>query len=301
MNTSVPFAYLGVILIWSTTPLAVKWSGDGPGFLFGVTSRMTLGLLVALSTLYFFRLKLIWNRSACQIYLVSGLSIYASMMCIYWGAQYIPSGWIAVIFGLSPVITGVMASIWLKENALTLAKVSGLLLGIAGLFVIFGEGVALGARAVYGSLAVVISALILSTGAVWLKRANANLPAVTITAGGLLFALPLYLFTWLLVDAQWPTVIPAKAAYSILYLGIVGSVIGFSLYFYVLKHLEVSRTALIAFVTPVTALVIGNAVNQEPLTVSICMGAILILSGLLLHEFGERVLANIGKLTGTGY
>ena len=44
---SVPAAYLGIILIWSTTPLAVKWSGEGPGYLFGVTARMVIGALLS--------------------------------------------------------------------------------------------------------------------------------------------------------------------------------------------------------------------------------------------------------------
>ncbi|HLF97561.1 MAG TPA: EamA family transporter, partial [Methylococcaceae bacterium] len=39
----VPLAYIGVILLWATTPLAIKWSGEGPGFLFGVTGRMAIG------------------------------------------------------------------------------------------------------------------------------------------------------------------------------------------------------------------------------------------------------------------
>ncbi len=36
--------YLTVVLLWTTTPLAIKWSGEGPGFLFGVTARMTIGM-----------------------------------------------------------------------------------------------------------------------------------------------------------------------------------------------------------------------------------------------------------------
>ncbi len=36
---SVPAAYIGVILIWTMTPLAIQWSGSEPGFLFGITSR----------------------------------------------------------------------------------------------------------------------------------------------------------------------------------------------------------------------------------------------------------------------
>lgn len=38
-------AYISVVLLWSTTPLAIKWSGEGPGYLFGATGRMTIGAL----------------------------------------------------------------------------------------------------------------------------------------------------------------------------------------------------------------------------------------------------------------
>ena len=44
----VPSAYLGVILIWSTTPLAILWSSQEVGFVFGVSSRMLIGAVLAL-------------------------------------------------------------------------------------------------------------------------------------------------------------------------------------------------------------------------------------------------------------
>jgi len=44
---SIPVAYLGIILIWSTTPLAIQWSTQGAGFAFAVFARMLIGLLVA--------------------------------------------------------------------------------------------------------------------------------------------------------------------------------------------------------------------------------------------------------------
>ena len=40
---SIPAAFLGVVLIWATTPLAIKWSSEDAGYLFGVASRMVLG------------------------------------------------------------------------------------------------------------------------------------------------------------------------------------------------------------------------------------------------------------------
>jgi len=44
---SVPAAYLGVIIIWSTAPLAIKWSGEDTGFLLGVSRRMLIGALLS--------------------------------------------------------------------------------------------------------------------------------------------------------------------------------------------------------------------------------------------------------------
>lgn len=43
-----PFAFLSVILIWSTTPLATEWSAQGAGFSFAVLSRMALGTMLCL-------------------------------------------------------------------------------------------------------------------------------------------------------------------------------------------------------------------------------------------------------------
>ena len=63
---SVPAAYLGVVIIWSSTPLAIKWSGEGPGFLFGVASRTLLGTLVCVLLMLLLRQSLPLHRAALQ-------------------------------------------------------------------------------------------------------------------------------------------------------------------------------------------------------------------------------------------
>ena len=98
-------AYMSVVLLWSTTPLAIKWSSEGVGFLFAVASRMSLGLAGACLVLLVLKQVLPLNKRALKTYFTSGVSIYLAMSGVYWAAQYIPSGWISVIFGLSPIIT----------------------------------------------------------------------------------------------------------------------------------------------------------------------------------------------------
>ncbi len=287
---SVPAAYLGVILIWSTTPLAVKWSSQGAGFLFGVSARMLLGTVLCLLLLRILRVRLHWHRQARRTYMASSVGIYGAMLCTYWGAQYIPSGLVSVLFGLSPLLTAVLAALFLGERALTPARVAGILLGIGGLAVIFRTQLTLQPTALYGVLALVAAATLHATSTVLVKRIGADLPALSVNGGGLLVASALYLITWLVAGGHVPAEVPARAALSIVYLGVFATLLGFSLYFYALRHLAASHIGLIPLITPVTALLLGQYLNGEHVGHMIWAGTALISSGLVLHQWGDQFM-----------
>lgn len=290
---SVPAAYIGVILIWTTTPLAIKWSNEGSHFLVGVSLRMLIGAVVCLLLVWLNRSSLPWHKKAWRSYLVTGISIYLTMGITYWAAQFIPSGWISVIFGLNPLLTGLLAGLILGERNATPAKLTGMLLGIFGLSIIFGGGSQISDSAALGVGAIVIATTLHCISAVLIKKIDAQVPSLTNTGVGISIAVLLFGLTWLLVAPPVPAAIPARAAWSILYLGLAGSVIGFTLYFYVLKHVEATRVALITLITPVSALFLGYRLNGEPLTWQIAIGTATILSGLLLFQFGDGVVKQL--------
>ncbi|MBT8128341.1 MAG: DMT family transporter [Gammaproteobacteria bacterium] len=285
---SVPAAYLTVILIWSTTPLAIQWSGIGVGYEFGVAARMTISLLALLLIVRFRRLPLPWNSHARRVYTVSGLSIFIAMSLVYWSAQYIPSGWISVVFGLSPIITSAFATVILRENNLTAGRIAGMLLGLCGLFVVFAEGFSLAGAAWMGVAGITIGTTSQSLGAVLLQKLKTDLPAISITAGSLVVATPLFLLNFA-VQQDWPDTIGTTTALSIVYLAILGSAIGFPLYFYLLKNLSAERVALIALITPVTALLVGAALNDEIISTRVWLGTALIITGLAIYEYGKHL------------
>lgn len=285
---SVPAAYVGVILIWATTPLAIKWSGEGVGFLFGVTGRFALAVGACLVLLAVLRQPLPRGREARRTYLAGGASLGVAMCLTYWAAQQVPSGWVSVVFGLSPLFTGLLAARWLGEEALTPAKLVGMLLGVAGLALIFLEGRTGGASAALGVAALVVATTAHAAGAVAVKRVGSRVPALATTTGSHLVALPALAGLYGLAGAGWPEVVPGRAALGIVYLGLVGSVFGFVLYFYVLRHVEASRVALITLVTPVLALLIGHTVAGEPLPMRVWAGTAAILTGLGVYQLPRR-------------
>lgn len=286
---SVPSAYLGVIIIWSTTPLAILWSSQEAGFIFGLTSRMIIGAVLALVVAALLGSGLVWHRRALQAYTTAALGIYGGMISVYWAAQFIPSGWISVIFGLSPLFTALMAGLWLESERLTRSKLMGMLMGLTGLAIIFGSSFNLNEQAALGVGAMLVSVFIHCASAVWIKRIEADVPAIVMTSGGLLFAAPLFLLTWIIAGAELPGELSVQSMGAIAYLALLGSVLGFALYYYVLSKVDATRVALLTLVTPLCALGLGNILNNEPLTFEIIAGSMLILSGLATFEFSEKV------------
>lgn len=283
---SVPAAYLGVILIWSTTPLAIQWSAQGASFSFAVMARMLLGLAICLLLLFATRTALPFTPAAKRLYAINGLSIFVAMLLTYWGALHIPSGLISVIFGLSPLVTGAFAALWLSERTLTPLRLAGLGLALTGLWVIFGQPWPGDSQATLGTAAVVIGMTVQALGLVWVKRLNVRASALAITTGSLGVATPLFVLAWLIADsAQLPPGTTLRAGAAIVYLGVLGSVVGFTLYYYVIKHLDAGRVALIMLVTPVSALLLGQTLNAEFIPASGWAGIALIGAGLLLYEW----------------
>jgi drug/metabolite transporter (DMT)-like permease len=123
---------------------------------------------------------------------------------------------------------------------------------------------------------------------VWVKRIGASIPALETTTGALLIAVPLFLLEWGALDGRLPGHLDPRTAWSIVYLAVVGSALGFILYFYVLHRMEASRVALITLITPVIALFLGQEINGEEIGLHALVGTAVILTGLAFYEWGDR-------------
>lgn len=287
---SIPTAYIIVVLIWSTTPLAIKWSGEGGGYLFGVTMRMIIGIALVLPMIRVMKLSMPWHRRARKVYLFSGLGIYSAMLSVYWAAQFIPSGWISVLYGLTPITAGIMARIWLGEQGLTPARLISLLIAISGLAVIFLEGAEQGGNALYGVAGVLVSVVSHSLSTVWIKREGQNMHGLATTGGGLMVSLPLFLLTWFFSGEIKPEQVSPRALWAIVYLGVIATGVGFALYYYILRHVETTKVAMLTLVTPVSALLLGQLFNGEAVGMQVWLGTGLIMLGLAGFQLAEKFL-----------
>lgn len=278
-------AYLGVVLIWSTTPLAIQWSVEGVGAVFALSARIVISVALSYGWMRLQGMRLAFTADAMKVYFATVLGVFGAMMCVYWSARFIPSGLISVLFGLAPIIAGMFAWWLLSESFLRVNKLLGTFAGIGGLMIIFQDELYLGPDGWKGVLGMLFSVTLYALSSVIVKRVGSNLSAVVVNTGGLLTTLPFFGMSWLVTGQGWPEEVPVRAMAAIGYLAVFGSFMGFILFYYVLKRLPTGSVMLITLITPVIALLLGSGLNGETPTASAWMGAGVVLSGVLLYEW----------------
>src|SRR6185503_11303436 len=201
---------------------------------------------------------------------------------VFWGEQRISSGLAAVLQSTFPAFGLVIAHFYLPDEPITAKKVIGVLLGFTGVAIIFSQQLSLaGQSALLGSIALVLSALCGSYGNVLVKAYATQVDPFVLAAGQMICGFPPLLALGIATEGNpfrlhWTGV----AILAMAYLVVVGSVLAFTLFYWLVRHMDVVNTMLIALVTPVVAVVLGMIVLQEQLNWRLFVGAACIVSGI---------------------
>lgn len=293
----VPLSFLAVVLIWSTTPLGIVWSSESVHPTMAVLLRMLIALVLGLLVIMMTKIRLPWNRIAFKLYGFSAIGIVGGMLLSYFAARYLPSGTMSLIFGLSPLISGLLAQKLLNEPKFGPMRILALLLAFTGLGVVCSAKLALGSDSWIGLSLILCAVLLFSLSGVLIKTVHIAIHPIASTVGALLFSTPLFALAWLLFDASLPIdTWSVRSMAAIAYLGVFGSLIGFVAYFYILQHLNASTVALVTLITPVFAMALGAQLNGEAITEALVIGAGLVLGGLGLYQFGDRLRRRLGRI-----
>ncbi|MCW9016173.1 MAG: DMT family transporter, partial [Kangiellaceae bacterium] len=140
MKSSVSISYIAVVLIWSTTPLGIVWSSESVHPTMAVLLRMLIAVVLGLFVIYWQRIEFPWHKTALRLYAFSAMGIFGGMLLVYLAANYIASGTISLIFGLAPIISGVLAVKFLNEPKFSPVRKIALGISLIGLGIVFSNG-----------------------------------------------------------------------------------------------------------------------------------------------------------------
>jgi drug/metabolite transporter (DMT)-like permease len=277
--------WLVLCLIWGSTWLFIKLGlADLPpvsfaGLRFVVASAVLWGIVaVRRSPLPK------GSRAWAYLALTGFLAFSLNYGLLFWGEARTSSGLAAVLQATIPAFGLVVAHVLLPNDRMTLPKVIGVALGIGGVVVIFGDRATLaGPDALRGGLAIVCGAFAVALSNVLVKARGGAYDPVILAAVQMTFGLvPLVAAGYALEGSPLAFRWTPRAVASLLYLALVGSVVAFLLFYWLLRRMDVTKVLLISLVTPVLAVALGAAVLHERLGARAFLGAALILGGVFL-------------------
>jgi drug/metabolite transporter (DMT)-like permease len=294
--------WLLLCCIWGSTWLFIKLGlNDLPPLTFAGI-RFVIAALILFSLIAVRRVPLPRKRRDLMLLALTGvLSFSLNYGLVFWGEQYISSGLAALLQSMLPAFGLIIAHYYLPRERMTLPRMLGVLLGVLGVGVIFSNQLQVsGPRALWGSAALVVSAFCAAYANVLVKTYGVNLQPSVLAAGQMVFGLiPLLLIGIPLegnpLKFRWTPI----ALISLLYLAIVGTVIAFLLYYWLMHNMDVTKTMFIALVTPVVAVVLGMLILKEELHWRTLVGGAMIMSGIGLIVVRKSRKAN-AKFVSTG-
>ncbi len=273
----VPLALIALYLIWGSTYLAIRFAlASFPPFLMAGVRFLCAG--VALFAFLRWRgmpppTRKQWLNAAVTGTLLLGLG--NGLVC--YAEQHVASGLAAVAVAAMPLFAAIFGGLygqWPQRM-----EWLGLGVGFAGVILLnIGGGMA---GAPVGAIALIVAAMAWAFGSVWSKHqemppAAMNTAAQMLTGGAVLFV------GALAFGERFPLAPTTSATLALVYLGVMGSIVAFSAYLYLLNTVRPALATSYAYVNPPVAVLIGALLGGEVVHAFDLIAMAVILAGVAL-------------------
>jgi drug/metabolite transporter (DMT)-like permease len=217
------------------------------------------------------------------LYGVLGVFSYCiPFVLLYRGELVVSTGLSSILFAAYPFVVAVASHFMLSDERMNAYKIIGIVLGFAGLLVIFWNDLHMGSAEVPAMAGILLSATLQGVVLVIVKKYGKDIKPIGLTFGGMFAGVIVLAVMALAFEDVGSIKFDAAGIGSIIYLAMFGNVVAFVVYYWLLKRVEAVYLSLNSFITPIFAVVLGVLVLHEVFSPRIFMGAALVLAGILV-------------------
>lgn len=285
-QTNLALTYALLVFIWATTPLAIVWSVSDLHLMWALLLRFFIALPLAVIILLILRTPFPTHRQAVHSYIAGSFSLIGSQIFTYAATQYLSSGMIALMFGLAPIMAGLIGRFAFGQQLYKLQWL-GMAIAVSGLAIICLSGANQHVHP-FGIVLMLISVFVYSFSIFWVKKVNAQIQPMAQATGSILvssiFASCFIPFIWQYAPTHLPE---AKSLFALIYTVLMASLVAMFCYFKLIQNIQPTTLSLTTVITPMLAMMIGAALNHEQLSIMVFVGALIILSGLFLYFYKD--------------
>jgi drug/metabolite transporter (DMT)-like permease len=270
-------AFAVLCLCWGSTFLQAKVALQAvPPFFLASLRFLIAGsfLLIWLMVQHRVRSKVILKLLPSSL-----LSIALNYALLFWGLQFLPSGISGVMNFAGVALALPLVSFLFGLEKLSWGVITGLLLGLAGLFLLMTGGGQLDPR---GVIALTIGALVYAFGSLIMKRLIKDVSPLEVSTWQMLMGgVALLLLSLTLEQPSLSALASPKIFFAVSYLTIA-SLLGFTTYTYLLSQWPLSRVSSYNFICPAIALVLGALILGEKVSGLDIVACVLLITGAML-------------------
>jgi len=278
--------FITLSVIWGTTWLVIKIGLDGiPPFL-GVGLRFIAAGAILLSIGFIKDGRVSFSFRLFKLSLIIGILMFTlSYSAVYWAEQYISSGMASIMFSTLPLYVAAFAALILKNERLNFLRIIGMFVGVAGTVLIFSENLTAQSFTEFKALlAVFVSPISAAIAVVITKKYIHNFNRFLLNGGSMLVGGIITLLIHYLFESGIPLIWNMTSIGALVYLTLLGSALAFSIFFWMLLHVEATTLSFVTIVSPVVALFLGYIILSENFSGLQLIGSVIVISGVLLSE-----------------
>jgi drug/metabolite transporter (DMT)-like permease len=255
MSRAVVAAYVACALIWGTTWFAIRVCIDPMRGGYGTFDALALRFAIASCILVPLAVRArVWPRGRAWLpLLIAGALDALGYLLVYLGEERVSGGVAAVLYGTQPLVLAVLLTA-VRIERITRRHMVGAIVSLLGVVVLFLDRLDISARQAVGVALVVGSVVVATTYSMIMKRHGGSVPNVVATAV-FLTVTAIILGAIAVVRAEpvpWP--LPLEPTLALVYLAVMGSVVAFLCYFWLLDRTSLLTTSTLVFVYPLVAL-----------------------------------------------
>jgi drug/metabolite transporter (DMT)-like permease len=291
-------AYAAICFIWGSTWIAIRYGLESLTPIFSAGVRFSLASVLIFILMRIKSLTFQTDKDSLRLYFLMGFfSFVIPFGLVYWAQQFIPSGMAAVLFAVYPFWIVIFSYIRIPGDFIGFFKVFGTVLGFAGIVIIFSDSFAGDiSNFLIGMFAVVLSGIMQAWIAVSIKKFGHHLHPLSMNFIPMVIAgISMLLIAFFTEDLS-ALKINQNAYISILYLAVFGSIVTFTSFYWLIKHVNLVILSLVAFITPIVALVLGYFIYDEVLSTRHFIGAALVLTGVFWANLGNLLKLRKGSI-----
>ncbi len=242
-------------------------------------SRFALAAIAFWGLAYFRKLSIPKGRALLGALIFGTLTVGLAFVLIAWGLVATPASLYQILMATVPLLTLFLSAVHGVEQV-TVRGVLGSLLAIAGIAVSVGGSSA--ANISWPHIAgILVAAAFIAEGGVLIKKFPPNPPIMTNAIGMTTGAIILGAVS-LITGESWTIPLQANTWIAFIYLVIFVTLVAFLLYMFVLGNWTASGTSYGFVLIPLVTIVVASSVAGEVITANFLLGAVLVLSGVLI-------------------